>query len=79
VTDLADLTPRELAVAALVARRHKTSHIAAELGISPRRVYALITAIALKLGCECGVTEERETIRDWWISLTPITADDRVA
>lgn len=79
MTDLADLTPRELAVAALVARRHKTSHIATELHISPRRVYAIITAVAVKLGCECSVDEEREVIRDWWVALTPISVDDRVA
>lgn len=46
---LADLTPRQLAVAALVANSTPTKQIAAQLGISDRRVRVHITALVYAL------------------------------
>ena len=46
-----DLTPRELAVASLVARCQTTKQIAHELGITDRRVLCLLAAVARKSSC----------------------------
>lgn len=52
---ISDLTPRQLAVAALVANGIPTKRIAAQLGISDRRVRVHITSIVFT----CHLDPER--------------------
>jgi hypothetical protein len=59
------LTPRELAVSACIGRRLTTKRIAAELDISESRVYALLAAVALKVGVPEG-EDDRQCVGDWW-------------
>ena len=73
MTDLSDLTPRQLAVASMVARCWTAKHIAYTLDITPRRVYALIASVASKIGCEHGM-DDREVVRDWWRNQTRTAA-----
>lgn len=65
MTDLSDLTPRELAVASLLGRRYTVKRIAVALGITDRRVQVLITAVAFKIGVEPGC-DDKLSIAAWW-------------
>lgn len=65
MTDLSNLTPREIAVAALLGQHYTVKRIAAELRISDRRVQILITAVAYKVGVEPGC-DDKLTIAAWW-------------
>lgn len=69
MTDLSDLTPRQIAVAALVARCYPTKTIAAELHISERRVRVHISSIAYRIGANPSL-DERLQVAEWWKALT---------
>lgn len=70
---LSDLTPRELAVATMLGRRWTVKRIACELGVTPRRVYALVTAIAVKIQVEEGC-DDQLCVGDWWRRTFPVLA-----
>jgi DNA-binding NarL/FixJ family response regulator len=67
---LADLEPRQIAVASLIARARTNQQIAYELGISDRRVRYHVEALAylLHLDRSCDV---RVQIATWWVQQTP--------
>lgn len=73
-----DLTTRELAAAAGCGRRWHVKKIAAEMGVSDKRVYALITAIAVKIGVPEGC-DDRLCVGDWWLANVPIRLDGDAA
>ena len=60
-----DHIPREIAVAALIGKRWIPKRIAYEMGITPGRVYALMTAVAQKIGVPDG-EDDQQVIGDWW-------------
>lgn len=62
---MVDITQRQRQVAALVAEGHTNKRIAAELGISQRRVQSLIARIADTLGAESD-RDDRVQIALWW-------------
>jgi DNA-binding NarL/FixJ family response regulator len=62
---IADLTPRQLTVARLVATGATTKRIAAELGINERTVRVYVTAIAVRLGLPH--TEQLRTLIARWV------------
>ena len=64
MTTAADLTPRQLAVAALVAKGHTDKEIAGALGIAYNTVRAHVAELARRLGIRSGNTRVRITI--WW-------------
>lgn len=71
MTELADLTPRQIAVAALVAKAWGDKAIAAELHMSPRRVRVHITAVAYL----CGFDPQRSVriqLALWYRERVPI-------
>jgi DNA-binding CsgD family transcriptional regulator len=61
----AGLTAREIAVASMLGRRYTVKRIAKLLDVTPRRVYALVTVIAVKIGVPDGA-DDQVTIGDWW-------------
>lgn len=72
MTTVADLTPRQLAVASLVARCRTTKQIAVELGVSEQRVRVLVTAIAFRTQCAPG-EDERVHVALWYREHVPIS------
>jgi len=72
VTDLADLTPRQIAVAALIAKAWSDKDIAAELGIKHSTVRVHIEALAYR--CELDPTRSlRIQIALWYRERVPIS------
>lgn len=61
-----DLTPRQLSVAALIAKGQTTKQIAQALTISPRRVLVLQASIAYRIGADATL-DERIQIAMWWM------------
>jgi DNA-binding CsgD family transcriptional regulator len=53
------LTPRELEILALVAAGHRTSEIAAQLGITPGTITTHLSAVYRKLGVRNRVEAAR--------------------
>lgn len=74
----ADLTPRQIAVASLVARFFTNKQIAAELGVTERRVAALVSSIAYTCCFEPG-RDERSQIAVWFREQAPVTVESDVA
>lgn len=74
----ADLTPRQLAVACLIASAQTDKQIAAQLNISDRRVRVHVDALAylLHLDRACNV---RVQIALWWRTQTPAIRHDDAA
>ena len=70
MTTAADLTPRQLAVAKLVAVALPDKRIAHELGMSTRRVRTHITALAFLLGCDPS-RNVRVQVAMWWREQLP--------
>lgn len=65
MTDLSDLTPRQIAVASMVAKAATPQQIAGALGISTSRVYVIIASIAFLIGTD-HTKDERVQIALWW-------------
>lgn len=65
MTDLSDLTPRQIAVASLVARGYPTKSIACELQITEHRVRVHISSIAYRIGADATL-DERVQVANWW-------------
>jgi DNA-binding NarL/FixJ family response regulator len=74
----AELTPRQLAVASLVARHFTDQQIAATLQINQSTVRVHVTAIAYRIHADqCRVL--RTQIAQWWQEQTPeLQPDDAV-
>jgi DNA-binding NarL/FixJ family response regulator len=66
----AELTPRQLAVAALIARARTDKQIAHELGIQRRTVGVHLTALAYRLHLDAA-SNVRVQIALWWRAQTP--------
>lgn len=80
MTTLADLTPREISVASLVARCRTNKQIAAELKIEERWVRACVTAVALKVragrfgdALDLDGQDDRVRVALWYRAHVPIT------
>lgn len=69
MTSTADLTPRQIAVAALVAKGHTDKEIAFTLGIAYNTVRIHVASLARRLGIRSGDT--RVHITNWWHAQTP--------
>jgi DNA-binding NarL/FixJ family response regulator len=67
---VADLPPRQLSVAALIARAKTDQQIASELGISDRRVRFHVAALAYSLHLDCS-RNVRIQIALWWRDQLP--------
>ena len=65
MTGTSDLTPRQIAVASLVARSWTTKQIALELTISERRVRVIVSSIAYRIGADASL-DERVQVAMWW-------------
>lgn len=70
MTALSDLTPRQLAVAALVAKSHTTKQIAVYLKVSERRVRVIVSSIAFRIGAD-ATKDERLQVAEWWRARVP--------
>jgi DNA-binding NarL/FixJ family response regulator len=72
VTDLAALTPRQIAVTALVARGLSDKAIGRTLGISHNTVRTHVAAIAKRCGCDptLGV---RVQLANWYRERVPVS------
>jgi DNA-binding NarL/FixJ family response regulator len=55
-------------VAALVASGVRTKRIAAHLGVTPRRVNVIVSAIAFKIGADPD-RDERTQVALWWSAI----------
>lgn len=62
---MTDLTDRQREVAQLVADGLTTKRIAASLGITERRVRAILTSVAYLIGADAS-KDERIQVADWW-------------
>jgi DNA-binding NarL/FixJ family response regulator len=69
---LNDLTPRQIAVASMVARRMTTKQIAREMDITERMVNLHISATAYRWHCE-PECDERVHVALLYRALVPIT------
>lgn len=65
-------------MAALIGKRWIPKRIACELKISTTRVYALMTAIAIKIQVPEG-EDDQQCIGDWWRQQAPISLDQSAA
>lgn len=65
-----DLRPRQLAVAALIARAKTDQQIGAELGMSDRRVRVHVAALAYRLHLDMS-RNVRIQIALWWRDQLP--------
>lgn len=65
MTDLSDLTPRQLDVAALVAEGVRTKVIAARLRVGERWVRCVISSVAYLIGADATL-DERVLVACWW-------------
>lgn len=63
-----EFTPREYEVAALVASGVRTKRIAAQLGVTPRRVNIIVSAVAYKIGADPD-RDERTQVALWWTTI----------
>lgn len=77
MTELCDLTARQLAVASLVARSYTNKTIANELGISVGRVRVLVSSIAFRIGADCSM-DERVQVALWWQARIVQTDPDKI-
>lgn len=66
----ADLTPKQLAVASMVARHFTDQQIGFELAIKPSTVRVHIVAIAYRIHANQGRVI-RTQIAEWWRRQTP--------
>ena len=74
MTDLADLTPRQIAVAALVARGMSDKAIGSELGISFNTVRVHIVALSYRLYLDPD-RSTRVQIATWYRERVPVRHD----
>lgn len=65
MTDLSDLTPRQIAVASLLGNCYPVKKIAGELRITERRVRVHITSIAYRIGADASLDEALQ-VAMWW-------------
>lgn len=73
MTNLSDLTARQLAVASLVGKGWTVKAIAHELGIGERRVRVHISSIAYRIGAD-ATKDEQVQVALWWQVQTAIAA-----
>ena len=78
MTELGDLTPRQLVVASMVARGMCDKEIAKELGIAYSTVRVHLVALAFRLKLPVGLNT-RVLVARWWYSKTPDIRRDPAA
>ena len=68
---VADLTPRQLSVASMLARGFLTKQIASELHVGERWVRNIVTSIAYRIGSD-PTKDDRVLVALWYREQVPI-------